>query len=585
MSGKFIRRTLRNVVLRNRPYFAHLALTHRCNLRCRFCQIQSTRFDELDTERMKRVIDALDRLGVGVISVSGGGEPLLRDDFDEILDYAAARGLYTKMTSNGTMPRERYERLLRCGIREIAISLDGVEGNEIPYSHCGPRILETLRYLHDHLPAGKQLTINVTVTESNRQKLEGIVAHCAREFPRAKVWLNPVVVGAGKLRTDSQTLVNPEYLDRTESPNLLRARFYNDAVKQQWCAGGNWGCRAGRMFFDVKPNGDVWACQDVPSPHPINALDPDFEQKLAACGFDQKNACSGCTYSCYMLTQKGLEPRNWPDMAGVWWTANTHPHEACRTVAARRGWIAGLLCFCATRWWPRAARLVEAAALALVMAIAACGQPAPALDPDEVISRMEAANAARQRALISHQGIRTYEAGNSRLKRHAELVARFRFEEPATREFEVIASSGSKAIRRAVIEPLMAAERESGRGKARRDVEICRRNYRFVFGGFDESERSWIFRVEPAMPNRYLFRGTIRVDEASFGIRRIEGEPSKAPSFWVVRTRFVHEYGQFDGFWLPVRHRTEADLRVFGRSSLRIDYSGYRVDSRASASR
>ena len=139
MSSKFIRRTLRNVVLRDHPYFAHLALTHKCNLRCRFCHIQDEKFQELDTGGMKRVIDVLDEMGVGVLSISGGGEPLLRADFDVIVDYAAEKGLYTKITSNGTMPRDRYERLLRSGIKEIAISLDGVNGNDLPYSHVGKK--------------------------------------------------------------------------------------------------------------------------------------------------------------------------------------------------------------------------------------------------------------------------------------------------------------------------------------------------------------------------------------------------------------------------------------------------------------
>ena len=65
MSSKFIRRTLRNVVFRDHPYFAHLALTHKCNLRCRFCHIQDEKFQELDTGGMKRVIDVLDEMGVG----------------------------------------------------------------------------------------------------------------------------------------------------------------------------------------------------------------------------------------------------------------------------------------------------------------------------------------------------------------------------------------------------------------------------------------------------------------------------------------------------------------------------------------
>ncbi len=226
MNSKFFRRTLRNVIFRNRPYFAHLALTHRCNLKCRFCHVAEMQFRELDTTGMKRVIDVLDQAGVAVISISGGGEPLLRDDFDELIDYASFRGLYVKLTSNGTMPRAKYERLLRSRIDEIGISLDGVSGHDLPYSHIGSPILATLQYLNDNLPAGKKLTINVTVSAANRGQVDTILAYCAERYPRARVWLNPVVVGEGALRTSTPQRTDPDYLFTANAPTLLKAPFY-----------------------------------------------------------------------------------------------------------------------------------------------------------------------------------------------------------------------------------------------------------------------------------------------------------------------------------------------------------------------
>jgi len=582
MSGKFIRRTLRNVIFRNHPYFAHLALTHRCNLRCRFCHIQDTRFAELDTAGMKRIIDVLDRMGVGVLSISGGGEPLLRSDCFEILDYAAAKGLYTKITSNGTMPRERYERLLDSAVQEIAISLDGVEGNDLPYSHVGPRILETIRYLNDHLAPGKQLTLNVTVTQANRDRVDEIVAYCAREFPNAKVWLNPVVTGSGKLRSGTQTSPDPDYLDRCDSPTLLSAKFYNEGVREQHRSDVyDWGCRAGQMFFDIKPNGDFWTCQDQPSRTPLNILEPDFESKLRATDFTYRRECSGCTYSCYFVTQKGLEPRNWPDMAGLWWKANTRPDEPCRKLADRYGWAAGLLGLCASRLLPSGVASIMAGVLALFIAVApALGQPASfRLGPEEVVAKMEESNAARQRKLPAYESVRTYVADNPRMHQHAEVTTEFRFDAPASKVSRVTQRSGSKIVQRLVIEPIISAEADSGSPNRRDSVEICRRNYVFTFTAFDEDARAFVFSVQPRRPGKYLFRGRLWIDAETFGIRRLEGEPARSPSFWVKRTHFVHEYGRFDDFWLPIRHRSDAELRLFGRSSLLIEYSGYHLES------
>lgn len=407
MTSKFFRRTIRNVLLPNRPYFAHLALTHRCNLQCRFCHIQETRFRELDTDGMLRVIDRLDQLGVAVISISGGGEPLLRQDFAEILDYASFKGLYTKITSNGTMPRRRYEQLLRCCVDEIGISLDGVRRNELPFRHEGPPILETLRFLNDNLPRGKTLTINVTVTAENLEELDEIVAYCGREFPRARVWLNPVVPGDGALRNAEDAVApEPTYLREAQGPTLLSAAFYTAGVEEQFRetrAGRrfDWRCRAGRMFFDIKPNGDLWLCQDLLSRTPLNILDPEFETRWRAAPFGYRNECSGCTDSCYYLTQRGFEPRNWRDMGLLWWQANTSAGDFCRTAAEHFGWVGGLLALLASRWrpLPTTARLLAVVALAASLLSAASPPAVAERDPEAVWERMERSNEQRQSQL------------------------------------------------------------------------------------------------------------------------------------------------------------------------------------------
>src|SRR4249919_427937 len=91
MTRKFWIRTARNLVFRKRPYFAHLALTHVCNLHCSFCHIPEYKVQELDTDGMKRVVDKLDQMGIAYLSISGGGEPLIRKDFAEILTTQPAK--------------------------------------------------------------------------------------------------------------------------------------------------------------------------------------------------------------------------------------------------------------------------------------------------------------------------------------------------------------------------------------------------------------------------------------------------------------------------------------------------------------
>ena len=350
MNWKYALRTLRTEISRERPYFAHLAITHRCNLRCRFCHITEEQYDELDLDGMKRIIDVLDRMGVAVLSICGGGEPLLRRDFAAIVNYAVDKGLYTKITSNGTLPLDRYRELLQSKAVEIGISLDGVRGDDLPYGHVSPKILRTIRYLNDNLRKGQRLTLNVTVSDRNYGEIDEIVDYCTRQFPNARIWLNPVVTGEGKLRTNGVHTVAPDYLQRADSPTLLRADFYNRGVEEHFRKERfDWGCLAGTFSFDIKPNGDFWICQDMPSRPLLNILDPDFLQKYRRADFGYRGECSGCTYSCYYVTQKLFEPSNWPDLARIWWQTATAPNERCREIAVRFGWPAGLLYFCTLR--------------------------------------------------------------------------------------------------------------------------------------------------------------------------------------------------------------------------------------------
>jgi len=482
------------------------------------------------------------------------------------------------MTSNGTMPLSRYRDLLQSTIKEIGISLDGVEGNDIPFSHTGPRILESIRYLNDHLPEGKKLTLNVTVSRSNRDQVDKIVAYCTKEFPNARIWLNPVVVGSGKLRCQGEPKSNPDYLRRVDSPTLLSAEFFRRGAEIQYSSETfDWGCLAGRFFFDIKPNGDFWICQDQPSKQPMNILQPDFLERYSEADFTNSRKCSGCTYSCYFVTQKLFEPRNWPDMAAMWWKTVTRPGDACRRVASRHGWIAGLIFFLSNRALQSFRQPVTAALLLLLLigSIQVWAQQPDPMDPSEVIVKMEESNSARRNALEFCHSIRRYEAGNTRLNRKGTMLVEMRQSVPGEKIFRVLERGGSKLIQSHVLEPIIDAERQSSNGSGRKDVDISRRNYSFAFAGRDPESNAYIFEAQPVKPSKYLFRGRIWIDAKDFAIRRIEGEPARSPSFWVRRTHFVHEYAAFGDFWFPVSNTSEAELRIFGKSNLKIAYFGY----------
>ena len=77
-------------------------LTYACNLSCVHCLSSSGRRDprELTTEQAKAVIDELQRMQVFYVNI-GGGEPTVRPDFWELVDYATAHDVGVKFSTNG----------------------------------------------------------------------------------------------------------------------------------------------------------------------------------------------------------------------------------------------------------------------------------------------------------------------------------------------------------------------------------------------------------------------------------------------------------------------------------------------------
>src|SRR5580704_4558453 len=102
-------------------------LTYACNLACVHCLSSSGRRDpsELSTAECMAVVDELESMQVFYVNV-GGGEPTVRRDFWELLDYATAHHVGVKFSTNGTRITPAIAtRLAASDYVDVQISLDG----------------------------------------------------------------------------------------------------------------------------------------------------------------------------------------------------------------------------------------------------------------------------------------------------------------------------------------------------------------------------------------------------------------------------------------------------------------------------
>ncbi|MCC0640930.1 MULTISPECIES: radical SAM/SPASM domain-containing protein [unclassified Clostridioides] len=103
--------------------------TNRCNLSCDYCCVDSKidNNDYLETSQVKKVIDNVARLNPRILTITGG-EPLIRDDFLEILDYVKEKfkGKII-LSTNATLIKESQIDNIINDLYAIEISLDGYD--------------------------------------------------------------------------------------------------------------------------------------------------------------------------------------------------------------------------------------------------------------------------------------------------------------------------------------------------------------------------------------------------------------------------------------------------------------------------
>src|SRR4051794_33002273 len=106
-------------------------LTYGCNLACVHCLSSSGRRDpeELTTSELFGVVDELAAMQVFYVNV-GGGEPTLRSDFWELLDYAVANKVGVKFSTNGSrITPSAAARLAATDYVDVQISIDGANAS------------------------------------------------------------------------------------------------------------------------------------------------------------------------------------------------------------------------------------------------------------------------------------------------------------------------------------------------------------------------------------------------------------------------------------------------------------------------
>ncbi len=242
-------------------------LTYACNLACVHCLSSSGRRDpgELSTEQCKAVIDEFERMQVFYVNI-GGGEPTIRPDFWELVDYATAHHVGVKFSTNGSrITPEIAARLAGSDYVDVQISLDGATA-EVNDAVRGTGSYATAIAAMEHLAAAgfRGFKISVVMTRDNVDQLDAFKAIADRFDAQLRITrLRPsgraVDVWEDLHPTADQQHQLYQWLLAHGEGVLTGDSFFHLAAFGEALPGLNL-CGAGRVVCLIDPVGDVYAC-------------------------------------------------------------------------------------------------------------------------------------------------------------------------------------------------------------------------------------------------------------------------------------------------------------------------------------
>jgi len=188
------------------PRNVYWETTIACSLACQHCRaaaIAEADPSELTTDEALRLIDSVHALGS--LLVLTGGDPLVRRDLFELVEYARSLHVPVAVTPSATpnLTRAALERLKGLGIAVMGLSLDGPNA-ELHDSFRGVRgtFGHSLRALDIARDLGLPVQVNTTVTRWTRPHLEATFEFLSRAYrPPVSRWSLFVLVPTGRGRS------------------------------------------------------------------------------------------------------------------------------------------------------------------------------------------------------------------------------------------------------------------------------------------------------------------------------------------------------------------------------------------------
>jgi len=199
---------------------------------------------------------------------------------------------------------------------------------------------------------------------------------------------------------------------------------------------------------------------------------------------------------------------------------------------------------------------------AIATALAQTGSSVPTAET--IIAGMAQARAENRARLRPYVVTREYKLyGKERQATKSEVVADVTFVPPDSKEYTIKQVNGS-GLGKMIIGRMLEKEAEVTKDYGATDISADNYDFRFIREEEVSGQRCHVLELLPRRKDKNLLRGNIWVDANTYLLRRTEGQPAKAPSWWVRDVRIALRYGDVGGMWLQTASEATARVRILG---------------------
>jgi MoaA/NifB/PqqE/SkfB family radical SAM enzyme len=278
------------------PFYASYKVTHKCSLKCKFCNVWMEDTLDLPKEDVFKVIDNIANSSIIVLSIEGG-DPLVRKDLGEILEYAYKKPLVLFFTTNGNLLDKRPMKEYGKHIDYLHISID--EGHEN---------LDYFDRLEEFQSYGPEICIQIVVTKHTIYALEEKVKKVYDVDARTVVMPACHLNGTDDFYPDSVKFRDEIIRLKKKFPNTITTpKGFLDNINKQH------GCSTSSIIID-SDGGLFYPCRTV-GQRIYNFTEGSFmeflkTEKAKQAREDMKNCKRSCGWYQYFATDVYSSPRS-----------------------------------------------------------------------------------------------------------------------------------------------------------------------------------------------------------------------------------------------------------------------------------